>query len=149
MELKYDFYINADKEKVWDTLVSPEGTRSSFFGSVLKSSFVVGEPFEYVGPGAEGDDTVHVYGTVVAYEPQQKLSLIEHPGPAYHSNHAELESRMTFTLDMVGNCTKLTLVNDHFTEGHPSYEKAADAWWMILSSIKTYAETGKTLDFGW
>ncbi|MFC7680370.1 SRPBCC family protein [Paenibacillus sp. GCM10028914] len=149
MELKYDFYIHGNKEQVWNALILPEGTKSAFFGSELKSSFVVGEPYEYVGPGAEGEETVHVYGTVLACEPQQKLSLIEHPGPAYYPNHAELESRITFTLETVGNCTKLTLVNDHFTEGHPSFEKAADSWWMILSSIKTYVETGKTLDFGW
>ncbi|UNK18904.1 SRPBCC family protein [Paenibacillus sp. N3/727] len=149
MELKYDFYIDANKEQVWNALVSPEGTRSAFFGSVIKSSFVVGEPYQYVGPGAEGDETVHVYGTVLAYEPQQKLSLTEHPGPAYYSNHAELESRITFTLDTVGKCTKLTLVNDNYTPDHPSFSKAGDSWWMILSSIKTFVETGKTMDFGW
>ena len=149
MELKYDFYIAAGKEKVWDALVSPQGTQSSFFGSELQSSFKEGDPFAYIGPGVDGDETVHVYGTVLAYEPLTTLSLLEHPGPSYHERHAELESRITFTLETVGGCTKLSLVNDQFTPGHPSILKAADAWWMILSSIKTYAETGNTLDFGW
>jgi hypothetical protein len=52
-------------------------------------------------------------------------------------------------LETVGNCTKLTLVNDQWPEEHPSYENTKESWPMILSSIKTYAETGKTLDFGW
>lgn len=77
------------------------------------------------------------------------LSLSEHPGPSYYANHEELESRITFTLEPVGYCTKLTLVNDQYTPDHPSRAKAADSWWMVMSILKTYAETGKTLDLGW
>ncbi len=76
------------------------------------------------------------------------LSFIEHPGPSYNPNHAELGSRVTFALEQAGACAKLTLVNDQWTANHPSRENAKSHWWIILSSIKTYAETGKTLDFG-
>jgi uncharacterized protein YndB with AHSA1/START domain len=62
MELRYEFYIGATPEKVWETFVS-EGTRQTFFGCVIHSTFEAGAPFEYVGPGADGDETVHVYGT--------------------------------------------------------------------------------------
>ncbi|MDF2958366.1 MAG: polyketide cyclase [Paenibacillus sp.] len=148
-QLKYEFYIGAEPEKVWDTFVSPDGTRKTFFGSVIKSTFKAGDSYEYVGPGNDGDETVHVYGTILAYEPHKVLSLIEHPGPSYYSNHEELESRITFTLETVGACTKLTLVNDNWSAGNPSYKNAEGHWWMILSNIKTLAETGKTLDFGW
>lgn len=149
MEFKYDFYIDADREKVWNALVSPEGTRAAFFNCVLDSSLTEGAPFAYVGPGAEGNKTVHVYGTVLASEPGHKLVLLEHPGPSYHENHAELESRITYSLETVGRCTKLTLVNDQFTPDHPSVVNANQSWWMVLSSLKTYAETGKVLDYGW
>ncbi|SEL48509.1 Uncharacterized conserved protein YndB, AHSA1/START domain [Paenibacillus sp. cl141a] len=147
--LQYEFYIGASLEKVWEVLTSPEGTRATFYGSELRSSFQVGEPFAYVGPGNDGEETVHVYGNVLAYEPQKVLSLSEHPGPSYYANHEELESRITFNLEPVGNCTKLTLVNDQYTPDHPSRAKAADSWWMVMSILKTYAETGKTLDLGW
>ncbi|WP_281884359.1 SRPBCC family protein [Paenibacillus sp. YYML68] len=148
MELNYEFYIGAQPEKVWDILITPEGTKAIFFGSVLNSTFEIGAPFEYVGPGQDGDETVHVYGTILAYEPNRRLSLLEHPGPSYQSKHAELQSRMTFTLDPVGDCTKLTLVNDNWTPNHPSFESTRSHWWMILSNIKTLAETGRTLHFG-
>lgn len=149
MELKYEFYIGAEQDKVWDILVSDEGVRQTFFGCVIESTFEPGAPFKYVGPGKYGDNTVHVYGTILAHEPRSVLSYLEHPGPSYHANHEELESRVTFTLETVGKCTKLTLVNDRYSEDHPSYENAKSHWWMILSNIKTLAETGKTLDFGW
>lgn len=149
MELKYEFYIGAGLEEVWNTFVSPEGTRKTFFGCVIHSTFNVGEPFEYVGPDDKGNDIVHVYGTILAYEPNKVLSYLEHPGPSYNPNHEQLESRVTFSLETVGSCTKLTLINDQWTEDHPSAKSADGHWWMILSNIKTYAETGNTLDFGW
>lgn len=149
MEFKYEFYIGAAPEKVWDAFVSPEGTRQTFFGCIIDSTFEVGSSLKYVGPGTEGDETVHIYGTILAYEPSKILSFLEHPGPSYRSNHAELESRITFTLEEVGATTKLTLVNDQFTEDHPSIPTTDSQWWMILSNLKTFVETGNGLDYGW
>lgn len=146
---RYELYIGASLEKVWDAFVSPEGTRQTFFGCVIDSTFEVGTPYAYVGPGADGDETVHIYGTVLAYEPNKKISFLEHPGPAYRENHAELESRITLELEKIGETTKFTLINDQFTENHPSLETVDSQWWMILSNLKTYIETGKGLDFGW
>ncbi|MGG1553892.1 SRPBCC domain-containing protein [Paenibacillus ferrarius] len=147
--LKYEIYIGASEQVVWDILTKPEGTRQILFGSVLVSTFEVGSEYKYIGPGNDGDETVHVYGTVLAYEEGKMMSCTEHAGPSYRENHADFESRMTFTLETVGNCTKFTLVNDNWTPGHPSYESTQASWPMILSNIKTLAETGKTLDFGW
>jgi uncharacterized protein YndB with AHSA1/START domain len=147
--LKYVTYVGAAPEEVWKALVTPEGTKAIFFGSVLRSTFEIDSPYAYVGPGKDGDETIHVYGKVLAFEPNRLMSYTEHPGPSYRDNHADLETRVTLTLESVGNCTKLTLVNDQWPEEHPSYENTKESWPMILSSIKTYAETGKTLDFGW
>lgn len=149
MELKYDVYIAAQPEEVWDAFMSPEGTRKIFFGSALKTTFNVGDSFAYVGPGNDGDETVHLYGEILAYEPQRLFSFLEHPGPSYQANHAELESRVTITLEPLGKVTKLTLINDQWTRNHPSYKKAEETWWIVLSNIKTLAETGKTLELDW
>jgi uncharacterized protein YndB with AHSA1/START domain len=149
MKLNYEFYVAAPPETIWNILVTPEGTRQIFFGCVLESTFEPGADYAYVGPGNDGDRTVHVYGKWLEFEPYRLMSCTEHPGPSYTPNHAEQESRMTFTLEPVGNCTKMTLVNDAFSPDHPGIQKASDSWWMILSNIKTLAETGKTLDLGW
>ncbi|NRS51399.1 SRPBCC family protein [Brevibacillus sp. HB2.2] len=148
MDLRFDFYIGATPELVWHTLTSDEGVKSTFFGCTIRSTFQVGDEMAYVGPGKAGDDTVHVYGEILQFEPHHIFSFTEHPGPAYYENHAELQSRVTITLEPVGGCTKLTLIQDQWTENHPSHASASNNWPMMLSSIKTYAETGKTLDFG-
>ncbi|MDQ8734969.1 SRPBCC family protein [Paenibacillus sp. LHD-38] len=149
MEFKYEYYIGAAPEKVWAAFVSPEGTRATFFGCVIDSTFEEGSSFRYVGPGTDGDETVHIYGTILAYEENKIFSVLEHPGPSYRPNHAELESTITFTLEPVGETTKLVLTNNQFTENHPSLETVDSQWWMILSNLKTYIETGKGLAFGW
>ncbi|TFE25946.1 SRPBCC domain-containing protein [Cohnella luojiensis] len=151
MELKFVLYVGASPEKIWETLTQPEGTKATFFGSVIRSSFEEGSSYEYVGPGVDGDETIHTYGKILTFEPNKVFSCLEHPGPSYRPNHAELTTRITITLEPVGetNTTKMTLVNDQWTENHPSFETTAENWPMILSNIKTFAETGKTLDFGW
>lgn len=148
-DLKYELYVGAKPEDVWKAFLSEEGTKAIFFGSVLRSTFEVGARYEYVGPGNDGDETVHVYGEVLAFEPYRLMSYTEHPGPSYRDNHAELTTRITMTLEPVGDCTKLTLVNDQWPEGHPSYESTKASWPMIMSNFKTFIETGRTLDFGW
>lgn len=149
MELKYELYIAGTAQAVWDAFILPEMTKQVFFGSVIQSSFKVGDPFEYVGPDQNGDETVHMYGTIQAFEPCQKLTYIEHPGASYYPNHADLQSRVSLTLEPVGNCTKLVLINDEWTDNHPSYANSFDTWALILSNIKTLVETGKPLDLGY
>lgn len=148
MDLHYDFYIAATPEEVWHVLISDEGVSAIFWGCTIRSTFQVGEELAYVGPGNDGDQTVHVYGKLLEFEPNRIISYLEHPGPSYRENHADLETRVTITLEPVGKCTKLTLINDQWQEDHPSYASTSLHWPMILSNIKTYAETGKTLDLG-
>jgi len=149
MDLKYVLYVNAKPEDVWNIFVTPEGTKAIFFGCVLDTTFAIGAPYRYVGPGVDGDETVHVYGNVLEFEPNKRMSYTEHAGPSYRDNHAELQTRVTLELETVGGCTKLTLINDQWPDNHPSYENTKESWPMILSNMKTYAETGSTLDFGW
>jgi uncharacterized protein YndB with AHSA1/START domain len=149
MELKYTFYIGVSPEEVWHVLISPEATKQTVFGCVLESTFEIGSSFAYVGPGADGDETVHVYGKILEFETNKVMSYEEHPGPSYNPKHAELSTRVTLTLEPVGNTTKLTLVNDQWSDNHPSFASTSESWPIMLSNIKTYAETGKALDFGW
>ncbi|MFT9846824.1 SRPBCC family protein [Aneurinibacillus sp. REN35] len=148
MDLSYEYYIAVPPQDVWNVLISDEGVSQTMYGCTIRSTFQVGDELAYVGPGPEGDDTVHVYGKLLAFEPNRIFSYLEHPGPAYYPNHAELTTRVTITLEPIGACTKLSLVNDQWPADHPSYDNTRQAWPMILSNIKTYAETGKTLDLG-
>ncbi|GHI01307.1 SRPBCC family protein [Neobacillus kokaensis] len=146
-DLTYVFYIGGTPEEVWEALISPEGTKKIYYGSVIRSTFQAGEPLEYVGPGVDGDETVHVYGEVLEYVPNQVLRFTHLVGKSYmKDNEQEYESRISYLLEPAGGCTKLTLIHDQWQEGDPYYENSDAAWWMILSNTKTIVETGKTLD---
>lgn len=147
-DLRYEFYIGGSPEQVWSAIVSPEVTKKIYLGSIIESTFQVGDSIKYVGPGLDGDQTVHIYGNVLAFETNQTLSYTQRVGDAYNGNDHSYESRITFHLEAVGSCTKLTLVHDQWSEGDPSYDNSRISWWVILSNTKTLIETGKTLEMG-
>lgn len=147
-ELKYEFYIGAAPEQVWDSLISPESTKQIYYGSVIRSSFKAGELLEYIGPGAEGEETVHVYGNVLEFSPQKALRFTHKVGPSYLKGEEVYESRISWLLEPVGGCTKLTLIHDNWHPNDTAYDASDSAWWHILSNTKTLVETGRVLDFG-
>ncbi|KOS62971.1 SRPBCC domain-containing protein [Lysinibacillus agricola] len=147
-DLKYQFYIAGTPEEVWKALISSESTKQIYYGSVIKSTFQLGDLLEYVGPGVDGDKTVHVYGNVLEYEPNKVLRFTHYPGKSYIEDDHAFESRISYLLEPIGSCTKLTVIQDQWKEGDSTYENSDKAWWMILSNTKTLVETGSTLDFG-
>ncbi len=145
-DFEMTIYIKADPLVVWEAITGEQGTRAVMWGSVLRGDLVPGGHYEYVGAGEGGDDTVHVYGDVLQAEPGAVLQLIEHPGPVYRENHAELTSRMTWRLESAGiGLTRLTFTNDEWSEGHPSKAETAATWPLVLSSLKSWVETGEAI----
>lgn len=110
MKLEYVFYIGTSPEQVWDVLVNPEKSIKAFLGGAIRSTFQVGEDIEFVGPGAHGDDTVHIYGKLLQYEPNRVLSYTDHPGPSHYAEHAQMESRVILSLERVGAAPNYTLL---------------------------------------
>ncbi|GAA2454641.1 SRPBCC domain-containing protein [Agromyces soli] len=148
MDFEMTIYIAAEPETVWEAITGEAGSRAVMWGSALRGELVPGSRYEYVGPGQDGDETVHVYGDVLEVEAPTLLRLSEHPGPSYRENHAELRSRMTWRLERAGEgLTKATFTNDEWSEGHPAAEETADTWPHVLSSFKSYVETGRALPF--
>ncbi|WP_243396190.1 SRPBCC domain-containing protein [Leptospira hartskeerlii] len=147
MEIKYEIYIAAKPEQVWNILVSKEESSKIFHGCGIESDFKTGSKYAYVGPGPSGDKTVHVEGKILEIVPNKILSMTLLVGSVYGEHYKNFESRTVYTLEPYGKLTRLKLVNDQIKEGDPSYERSADGGWArVLSSIKSLAETGKPLD---
>ena len=127
--------------------MSPDETKKYIYGSEIQSTFNIGSPVKWVGPGRGGPETVHVYGKVLEFEPSKAFSHTSRVGETYGTEHAKFESRVTYRLEPIGECTKLTLVRNQWPDGDLSYENtAANGWWTLLSSLKTFIETGKPLE---
>jgi len=53
---------------------------------------------------------------------------------------------VSYELTDTGGCVLLRVTHDSWQEGDPSRENTKKGWWKLLSAIKTWAETGETLD---
>lgn len=138
--------IQASTEKVWAAIIEPESVKAIFMGAVIESSFKVGEPIAYVGPGVDGERTTHVYGKILAFEPERKFSLTHYAGTSYHPQAANYESRIIYTLTPDAESTKVTLVHDQWIDGDPSYEGSKQAWPFLMQQLKSLVETGEVAD---
>ncbi|WP_308796944.1 SRPBCC domain-containing protein [Agromyces silvae] len=145
-DFEMTIYIAGTPQQVWDAITGAAGSRAVMFGSVLRGTLAPGERYEYVGPGQDGDETVHVYGEVLQADAPGLLQLTEHPGPTYRENHAELTSRMTWRIESAGEgLTRVTFTNDEWSPAHPAQTATAETWPHVLSSFKSFVETGRAL----
>lgn len=146
MDLKYEFYIKGTPEQVWNAIVSPEATKKIYFGSEIRSTFENGSTIEYVGNGEGGREIIHIYGKVLEFRPYKIFSHTCNVGKTYtRGNPGFAESRVSYVIEPVDDCTKLTVIHDQWTAEDPSYDNTGKNWWKVLSVTKTLVETGQPL----
>jgi len=61
----------------------------------------------------------------------------------------ERPSRVTFELALFKGQTRLTVVHDEFDEDSKIFGMISNGWPAVLSSLKTFLETGHPLDPSW
>jgi uncharacterized protein YndB with AHSA1/START domain len=147
--IAYSIYIAAPRQRVWDAFIDDEDVRAVWYGCVLETTLRPGDPYSYVGPGADGERTVHVTGEILEADAPAGLRMTESPGPSYNPGGEVRTSRMSFRFEAMGpELTKLGVVDDEWSEGNPAYESTKDTWPMLFSSLKSYLETGKPIPMG-
>src|SRR5512133_596501 len=132
----YVSYINTTPQKLWDALTRGEFTQKYWFGRRIESDWQTGSPVRFY----DGDsDVLTDDGVVLESNPPHRLSY------TFRQVGVEMQpTRVTFTLDPRDDLVKLTLIHDEMPD-----EAMADAfregWAPILSSLKTYLESGQPL----
>jgi hypothetical protein len=61
----------------------------------------------------------------------------------------EHPSRVTFELAPFKGQTRLTVTHDEFDEGSKIFEMISKGWPAVLSSLKSFLETGQGLEPSW
>ncbi|WP_075618809.1 SRPBCC family protein [Paenisporosarcina indica] len=141
----YVTYISSTPEKIWDALTKSEHTEQYFFGTAIQSDWQVGSRVEY----SRGEVTD--FGEILSYETNREMTYT-------WENVSDKSDRqdptvVTFQLQqMDGDVVKLTLIHKNLTEADFVHEDNTfrgynNGWPFILSNLKTYLETGKTLQF--
>lgn len=130
-------YIATTPEKLWAALTKGDLTKRYWYERRIVSDWDVGSPVTFF----DGESDVITDGGLVV-EADAPRRLVYTFRPEFSDEARKMGfSRVAFTLEPYEGMVKLTLVHDEL----PSEEMAAgfrEGWAPILSSLKTFLETG-------
>jgi len=136
----YVTYIRTTPEKLWQALLSPEFTRSYWFGVTHESEWKKGAPWKMVF----ADGTVGDAGEVLEIEKPKRL-VLRWRNEFKPELRAEGYSRCTFDIEANGPVTKLTITHEIDKTGSKFIEAVSGGWPRVLSNLKSLLETGEVL----
>lgn len=137
----YVTYILSTSEKVFEAIAKPEVTRR-YWGHENVSDWQPGSQWKHVRANEERG--VKVVGKVVEATPPTRL-VITWATPAQAADPAS-HSRVTFAIEDYENMVRLTVTHDELEAGSDMAKTMTKGWPAVLSSLKTFLETGRGLD---
>lgn len=138
-EYVYVTYIAAPQEKIWDAIVNPEFTHKYWMYDNI-SDWKVGSRWEH---REKETGKIGLVGKVLEHDPPRRL-VLSWASPKDEGN-ASAHSRVTFQLDPIDEMVKLTVTHDRLIPGSGMDRDIREGWPRVLSSLKTFVETGKPL----
>jgi len=136
----YVTYIRTTPEKLWQALTDPKFTRQYWGGNANLSDWKQGSRWEHVKE-EEKKGGCCTAGEVLESVPPKRLVLTwadpEHPDDS---------SRLTLEIEPVGDMVRLNVVHGDFKPGSVMAGKVSFGWPLVLSSMKSFLETGKGID---
>ncbi len=139
-EFIYVTYIRSTPKKVWEALTTPKFQRQFFYGTTQESEWKKGSAWRMVKPDGNPTDS----GEVLECVPSKKL-VLKWRNEFVPEMHKEGYSRMTLTIEMEGTLVKLTVVHEMNKANSKLISAVSGGWPPILSSLKSFLETGESL----
>jgi uncharacterized protein YndB with AHSA1/START domain len=137
-ELIYTTYIRTTPEKLWNAITNPEFARQYWGGNENVSDWKPGSNWMHVTGDAER--LIRVTGKVVESVPPKRLVLTW----ADPANEADV-SCVTFEIEPVDDTVRLDVIHGDFQPGSDMVNKVSGGWPRVLSSLKSFLETGHAL----
>lgn len=136
-KLVYTTFIRSTSKKTWDAITKPEFTRKYWAGLANVSNWKKGSKWQHVAD----DNDVYIVGKVVESVPPKRL-VVTWADP----DDLKDQSRVTFEIESMKKNVCLTVTHDQFKMNSTMAGKVSWGWPRVLSSLKTFLETGKALD---
>lgn len=138
-EFVYTTYIRTTPVKLWEALINPEQTRLYWGGLINPSDWTPGSRWEH--RNEDDADPVYVFGEIVESTPPTRLVMtwIDPDDPAD-------ASVVTLDIQPIDDLVRLTVIHDNFTDTSVMHGKVAKGWPVVLSSLKSFLETGSGID---
>jgi uncharacterized protein YndB with AHSA1/START domain len=139
VEKVYELYIHTTPDRLWEAITDPEIRSKYTFGAEVHSAWAPGSHLEMRVPST---GMVLGEGEVLEADPPRRLV---HTLTSLWNEDVQREgaSRVTWTIEPVGDSCHLTLTHDQLRDG--ANEQIYGGWPMILSGLKTWLETGELL----
>ena len=138
----YVTYIRTTPQKLWDALTKPEFQTLYWFGTIQESTFQKGSPWKMVG--ADSGRTFDS-GEILESDPPRRL-VIKWINEFRPELKAEGYSRCTYEIVETTQSVKLTVTHEIDVPNAKFIDAVGGGWPQILSSLKTYLETGAPLE---
>ena len=139
----YVTYIASSPGKVWAALTKPDLTEQYWFGYRVAADGKAGDrmtAFSPAGKQAHNDP-------IIESDPPHRLVYAWKP--LYKDMDNERPSRVTFELEPFKDQTRLTVVHDEFDDDSKIFGMISQGWPAVLSSLKSFLETGRGLPSSW
>ena len=134
-------FIKASKTQVWNALVEPKEVSKYFMCPMIRMGNKIGDSIEY-GIGKD----VMISGKIVEFKIEDALSYSFMFDPESHKGtEKDAQTLVNVTISEDKGITTLNLVHGGFQGKDQTYANIVGGWPWILSNLKTYLETGKTL----
>lgn len=137
--LVYSTFIRTTPKKLWDAITKPEFTCQYWGGAKNVSDWKKGSKWEHVFE--KEADPVWLTGNVLQSNPHKKLVL----SWADPDRLAD-ESQVTFEIEAIEDMVCLTVTHDKLKPGSKMLRGVSWGWPRVLSSMKSFCETGKGLN---
>jgi uncharacterized protein YndB with AHSA1/START domain len=137
-EFVYVTYIRTTPEKLWEVLTTPEFTRQYWGGNANISDWKPGSKWQHLG---NSEEDVYVVGEVLESLPPKRLVLT-------WADPDDLTdgSRLTFDIEPLDDLVRLSVLHGNFKADSVMAGKVSQGWPKVLSSLKSYLETGIPID---
>ena len=139
----YVTYIAAPPERVFEALTKPDISEKFWFGYRVTADGKAGARMTAFDPAGR---QVHD-DPIIESDPPRRL--VYGWKSLYKDLPDERPSRVTFVLEPLKDQTRLTVTHDDFDEGSRMFEMISKGWPAVLSSLKSFLETGRGLEATW
>ena len=136
-KLVYTTFIRSTPKEVWAAITKPEFTHQYWGGFANVSDWKKGSEWQHLNPEKE----VCITGKVLESTPLKRL-VVSWADPDRLAD----KSRVTFEIEAVEDMVCLTVTHDKLTAGSKMLRGVSWGWPRVLSSMKTFLETGKGLN---